>query len=253
MRRGFLMALMVCTSGLILSACSGDTDKKMAAEVDLSTIPGQFSYAIGHESVNLVRLISTVELDESAFLRGVQNALEQTSPLLSEADMELVKSLVAREERDFRNAQIEKMATHNKQEQQDFLKNNKPEKELITTDSGLRYEILTPGSGAKPTLADTVRAQMKITSLSGQIIDSTYQKGAPLRIKVAGNIPAWEEALLLTKEGGHSRFYVPYQLAYGEEGNFMTGVQVGPCQMLIMELELLEIETQTDLSDGSQP
>ena len=109
--------------------------------------------------------------------------------------------------------------------------------DLITTDSGLQYEILASGSGATPGPTDTVSAHYHGTFEDGKVFDSSVDRGEPIDFPVDGVIAGWTEALQLMKEGDKWRLIVPPELGYGSNG-------VGPIPgntTLVFEVELLVV------------
>jgi FKBP-type peptidyl-prolyl cis-trans isomerase FklB len=123
-------------------------------------------------------------------------------------------------------------------EGQKFLDENKKRPNIITTKSGLQYEILNAGFGPKPLASDKVTTHYHGTLLDGKVFDSSVQRGEPIEFPVNGVIQGWQEALQLMPKGSKWRLYVPYNLAYGERG---AGGSIGPYSTLIFEVELLKI------------
>ncbi|MBM3421231.1 MAG: FKBP-type peptidyl-prolyl cis-trans isomerase, partial [Bacteroidetes bacterium] len=112
---------------------------------------------------------------------------------------------------------------------------------IIVTESGLQYEVLTMGTGAKPTTEDVVKVHYKGDLIDGQTFDSSYESGEPVSFGVTGVIPGWVEGLQLMPVGSKFKFYIPYTLAYGEAG---AGGVIPPYATLVFEVELLEIVKQ---------
>jgi FKBP-type peptidyl-prolyl cis-trans isomerase FklB len=121
---------------------------------------------------------------------------------------------------------------------QKFLDENKKRPNIITTASGLQYEIMNAGFGPKPLATDKVTTHYHGTLLDGKVFDSSVQRGEPIEFPVNGVIQGWQEALQLMPKGSKWRLYVPYNLAYGERG---AGGSIGPYSTLIFEVELLKI------------
>ncbi|MDD5272033.1 MAG: FKBP-type peptidyl-prolyl cis-trans isomerase [Methylovulum sp.] len=120
-----------------------------------------------------------------------------------------------------------------------FLTANAKKANIITTNSGLQYEILTPGTGNKsPNLTDTVTVNYRGTKIDGQEFDSSDIHGEPATFPLNALITGWREGLLFMKEGAKYRFYIPSELAYGESG----GGAVEPNEALIFDVELLKIK-----------
>ncbi len=119
-----------------------------------------------------------------------------------------------------------------------FLTENGNRAEVTTLASGLQYEVITEGSGAMPGPTDQVTTHYHGTLIDGAVFDSSVQRGQPATFPVNGVIPGWVEALQLMKTGSKWRLFVPYNLAYGEQG---AGDMIKPFSTLIFEVELLSI------------
>jgi len=123
-------------------------------------------------------------------------------------------------------------------EGQEFLANNSKKEGVVTLESGLQYEIIKAGEGAKPSLTSTVTTHYHGTKIDGSVFDSSVERGSPASFPVNGVIAGWTEALQLMPLGSKWRLFVPSNLAYGDRG---AGGQIGPHTTLIFEVELLEI------------
>ncbi len=119
-----------------------------------------------------------------------------------------------------------------------YLAENKKREGVIVTNSGLQYEILTTGTGAKPKATDTVRCHYEGRLLNGEVFDSSYARKAPADFPVNGVIPGWVEALQLMPVGSKWRLHIPSELAYGQQ---QVSEQIQPNSTLIFDVELLEI------------
>lgn len=119
-----------------------------------------------------------------------------------------------------------------------FLAENAGRDSVITTASGLQYEIITQGDGEKPTADSTVRTHYRGTLIDGTEFDSSYSRNQPTEFPVNGVIAGWTEALQLMPVGSKWKLFIPYQLAYGDRG---AGGAIGPYQALVFEIELLAI------------
>ena len=108
----------------------------------------------------------------------------------------------------------------------------------MTTASGLQYEIMTAGTGSTPKATDTVTTHYHGTLLDGTVFDSSVERGQPIDFPVNRVIAGWTEALQLMKTGAKYRLYIPYNLAYGEQG---AGGQIGPFSALIFDVELIKV------------
>jgi FKBP-type peptidyl-prolyl cis-trans isomerase FklB len=166
------------------------------------------------------------------FLKAMEDVLNETPLALSEEKIgEILNSYFAElQENTF--AEIKK-------EGELFLVENAKKEGVISLESGLQYEIITEGKGEKPGLTDVVTTHYHGTLINGNIFDSSVHRGQPASFPVNGVIKGWTEALQLMPLGSKWKLYVPYHLAYGEQG---AGQAIGPYTTLVFEVELLEIK-----------
>lgn len=108
------------------------------------------------------------------------------------------------------------------------------------TESGLRYAVVTPGTGKSPSAESRVKVHYTGKLLDGTVFDSSVQRGEPITFPLQGVIKGWTEGLQLMKEGGTTVFYIPSNLAYGEQGT--PGGPIPPNAPLIFEVQLLEVD-----------
>lgn len=118
-----------------------------------------------------------------------------------------------------------------------FLAENAKKPGVVTTASGLQYQVITEGTGATPGATDNVTVHYQGTTLDGKEFDSSYKRGAPATFPLNRVIAGWTEGLQLMKEGGKSRLFIPSNLAYGERG---AGRDIGPNAALIFDVELIK-------------
>jgi FKBP-type peptidyl-prolyl cis-trans isomerase FklB len=134
-------------------------------------------------------------------------------------------------------AKNEKSAA-NLQAGQDFLEANRQKPGIVTLPSGLQYEVITEGAGAKPSVADKVTCHYHGTLIDGTVFDSSVTRGQPATFPLNMVIKGWTEGLQLMPQGSKWRFFIPPHLGYGER---QTGAHIGPNSTLIFEVELLGI------------
>jgi FKBP-type peptidyl-prolyl cis-trans isomerase FklB len=120
-----------------------------------------------------------------------------------------------------------------------FLAENKTKPGIHTTPSGLQYEVIEEGTGAKPTAEDTVEVHYHGTLIDGSVFDSSVQRGTPATFGVDQVIKGWTEALQLMTEGSKYRLYIPQDLAYGAQPH--PGGPIKPFMALIFDVELIAI------------
>ena len=136
-------------------------------------------------------------------------------------------------------AMVEKRSQKNRAEGEAFLAENTKKEGVITTASGLQYEILIKGNGRKPSPSDRVKVHYHGTTLDGNVFDSSVDRGTPAEFGVTQVIAGWIEGLQLMPVGSKWRFYIPQELAYGANPDPRGPIQ--PYAMLIFEVELLDI------------
>lgn len=127
----------------------------------------------------------------------------------------------------------------NREEGNAFLAKNKTVPGVVTTASGLQYQIIRPGSGERPTPASKVRVNYEGKLLDGTVFDSSYQRGQPVEFGLGQVIKGWTEGVSLMPVGSKYRFWIPGELAYGETGT--QGGPIGPNATLTFDVELLSV------------
>ncbi|MDX2506528.1 MAG: FKBP-type peptidyl-prolyl cis-trans isomerase [Gammaproteobacteria bacterium] len=120
----------------------------------------------------------------------------------------------------------------------EYLANNKSQEGVVETESGLQYKILTLGEGTQhPVAKDTVKVHYHGTLLDGRVFDSSVDRGQPISFALNQVIPGWTEGVQLMVVGEKTRFFIPANLAYGNQA---MG-KIEPGSMLIFDVELLGI------------
>jgi FKBP-type peptidyl-prolyl cis-trans isomerase FkpA len=130
------------------------------------------------------------------------------------------------------------MGSINSAEGDKFLLENRTKEGVQLTDSGLQYQVVVMGDGAKPAATDTVTVHYRGTLLNGEEFDSSYSRNEPTTFQLNQVIPGWTEGVQLMPLGSKFKFFIPPDLAYGPNG----GGPIGPNATLIFEVELLGIE-----------
>lgn len=121
-----------------------------------------------------------------------------------------------------------------------FLAENGKKTGIVTTASGLQYEVLTKGTGTKsPSATDLVEVNYEGKLLDGKVFDSSYKRGESISFPLNRVIKGWTEGLQLMTEGAKYRLYIPSDLAYGERG---AGRDIPANAALIFDVELLKIK-----------
>ena len=198
----------------------------------------RISYALGLSMGNNFKASGIKEINVQDFADGVAAVYSGLAPRMSydEAKAEIQRFFGEMQKE--QEEQAARMADVNAKAGREFLLENGKRVEVKTTESGLQYEVLTEGKGAKPTASDKVTVHYTGKLIDGTVFDSSVERGEPATFGVTPVIPGWVEALQLMSEGAKYRLYIPSQLAYGPQG----AGPIGPNQTLIFDVELLKIE-----------
>lgn len=189
------------------------------------------SYALGLSIGNNFQNSGIQNLQIEDFVKGLKDVLEEKNPEISYDEAKQVINEF------FMQLQKEKLEL-NKKAGEEFLNINKGKAGVVTLPSGLQYQVLTKGTGAKPTANDKVKCHYHGTLINGTVFDSSVQRGEPAVFGVSQVIPGWVEALLLMEVGSKWRLFIPSDLAYGEHG---AGDAIEPNSALVFDVELLDI------------
>jgi FKBP-type peptidyl-prolyl cis-trans isomerase FklB len=190
------------------------------------------SYAMGLSAGQFLKAQGVENLNYALLNKAIEQSL-QNKP--TSFDMQAANAVMER----FARTGFTKKAAAEKDKGRQFLLQNKKKAGVTETASGLQYEVLTPGQGAKPTHTDTVVVHYAGKLLSGREFDSSYKRGQPLTIPVTGVISGWTEALQLMPAGSKWRLYIPSDQAYGDTG---AGRDIPGGATLVFDVELLEVK-----------
>ena len=189
------------------------------------------SYALGLSIGNNFQSSGIKQLQVADFVKGLEDVLGEKQPAISYEEAKQVINDY------FMKLQQERLEI-NKQAGAEFLEINRHKEGVVELPSGLQYEILKQGTGAKPSANDKVKCHYHGTLINGTVFDSSVQRGEPATFGVSQVIPGWVEALQLMPVGSKWRLFIPSNLAYGEHG---AGDVIEPNSTLIFDVELLDI------------
>jgi len=175
-----------------------------------------------------------VDMDAAAVVQGIEDALAGAEPKMPAADMrqtlaDLKKKVVAEQRKRSVERELDLLA-----EGEAFLKENAGKADVVTTDSGLQYEIIKEGTGKSPGPQDQVTVHYTGTLIDGKQFDSSHKRGEPATFRLDGVIKGWSEGLQLMKEGGKAKLFIPPSLAYGDRGPLGH-------RTLIFDVELISV------------
>ena len=230
------LIVMTAVIALMLGSCG----KSALKNAKLKTKQDSLSYAFGIVNYNALKQDSLI-LDPMLVAKAMQDG-KDTVPLMAD-DIARSYIMVFINEREARKAQ--QKAELDKEVYKDFiaqneafLAKNKEKAGITTTASGLQYEVLTMGTGPKPTAESTVKVNYVGTLIDGTEFDSSIKRNEPAQFPVSGVIAGWTEALQLMPVGSKFRLFLPQSIAYGASG---AGEAIKPYSTLVFEVELLEI------------
>ncbi len=229
----------VAVASIVLVGCGAE--KEPAAPVEkpytLETEQQKLGYSLGLMLGERLKA-DVEELDVDALRRAVETVYSGAEPLLKPEEVEATMMAFQKKKVEEQQAALTKMAEENLTKGQAFMAENAKKEGVVTTESGLQYEVLTAGEGASPVAEDTVKVHYRGSLINGTDFDSSYSRGEPVSFPLNGVIPGWTEGLQLMKVGGKARLVLPAELAYGPGG---MGEAIGPNETLVFEVELLEI------------
>ena len=229
------------TAAITLAACNQEAPMDAAeAELSLETENQRLSYGVALGlGRNMARDGMMVDVD--AFAAGLEDAVSGAPQRLT--DEEIQAEMVAFQERinAERQATATALADANASASAAFLTENGAREGVVTTESGLQYEVLEAGEGPTPGPDDRVSVHYRGTLIDGTEFDSSYARGEPVTFGVGQVIAGWTEALQLMAVGSKYKLAIPSELAYGAGG---AGERIGPNAALVFEVELLGIPTQ---------
>jgi len=182
-----------------------------------------------------------IPVNGDLIIKGLRDGLGGAPGLLTNDEIQAAMTEFQQQMMAKQQEKMKAVGEKNKKEADEFLAANKTKPGVITTASGLQYQVLQEGTGPVPKPTDQVTVNYKGTLLDGKVFDSSYERNQPATFTVGQVIPGWVEALQLMKVGSKFKLFIPPALAYGENG---AGQEIGPNSLLIFEVELLKAEAQ---------
>ncbi len=247
MKKNLVMASLagIAVCGLVFGSCNqapkaedeqGEKQETVKQGRGLASLEDSISYAYGVGIAdNLTQNLESMpaDINLNVFMKAFELTMKGETGKLKikpeEAYQVFQKCIMAI---------MEQRAQANKKAAAEFMAENGKREGVVTTESGLQYEVLVAGEGAKPTATDRVSVHYHGTLLDGTVFDSSVERGNSVQFGVSQVIPGWTEGLQLMSVGSKYKLYIPSQLAYGDQG---AGDVIEPGAMLIFEVELLDI------------
>lgn len=196
------------------------------------------SYALGLNIGKQLASMGAEGLNIDDFAQAIKDVLAGKEQM-TVAESQNVVTKFFQEAEAKQRAKAAELGKAAKAEGEKYLAENAKKDGVITTKSGLQYMVLTEGTGKSPKASDSVKCHYEGFLIDGTVFDSSVQRGEPATFPLGGVIAGWTEGLQLMKEGGKTRFFIPYHLAYGEAG---AAGSIPPYATLIFDVELIEVK-----------
>ena len=228
------IALIIALALPLVMVAQEKQEKTYKPSAKLKTLQDSVSYAVGLDVFqNLSQNMGEFGINWEVFKKGIEDAAKQ-KPGYNADQMQKVFQSYQNEMQRLYNAKLEK----NIAEGQKFLEENKKNKSVIVTESGLQYKVNKEGTGKSPQANSTVKCHYTGTLIDGTKFDSSYDRNQPLTMPLNQLIKGWGEGLQLMKEGANYTFYIPNELAYGQQ---QAGI-IPPGAVIIFDVELIKVE-----------
>ncbi|MBF1535082.1 MAG: FKBP-type peptidyl-prolyl cis-trans isomerase [Prevotella salivae] len=196
------------------------------------------SYALGIGIGRQLSQMGAADLNIDDFTQAIKDVIAGDLKLGDAEAQQIVQEFFAKQE-EKQKAEAAEKGKAAKQDGEKFLAENGKKEGVITTASGLQYQVLREGNGQSPKATDTVECHYEGTLIDGTKFDSSYDRGQTATFPLNQVIAGWTEGLQLMKEGGKYRFFIPYELGYGERG---AGASIPPFSTLVFDVELVSVK-----------
>lgn len=227
----------LCLATFVMTS-PGNAQDDSAAQVD-----DQLGYFLGFTVGNsfVQQGFQPSDFTVEGMNQGLQDALSEKDPALSDEQLQEIQGKIQammQKRQAERMAELKKQGVMNKEKSALWLKQNAKAKGIKELEGGLQYKVVTEGEGASPSAEDTVAVHYTGKLTNGDVFDSSVERGQPAKFPVGRVIQGWQMALQKMKVGSKWMLYIPPELAYGENG---SPPKIGPNEVLVFEVELLEI------------
>jgi FKBP-type peptidyl-prolyl cis-trans isomerase FklB len=223
-----IVSLTSCNGGLFKK-----TDTAQSETMDLTNETSKLSYALGLSIANNLKGQGVDSLDTPAFEKALND-------VMAGGDVQMTEQEANTFIQQYFQLMADEKSKAAKEEGETFLTENAKKEGVVTTESGLQYQVVVEGTGVKPASAmDKVKVHYTGMLIDGTVFDSSVERGQPAEFGLNQVIRGWTEGVQLMNEGSKYRFFIPYDLAYGERG---SGGTIPGYATLIFDVELLEVK-----------
>ncbi len=226
------LVILAVATAMIVSSCN---PKSSVTGTKVKSTDDSLAYALGIANY-FYYMSDSIDIDPVLLAKGMLDAKAGKNTLDEQSAQGFVMTYMQKRQAE----KMKAMYGKNIDEGEKFLSENKKRDGVQETTSGLQYEVITQGTGPKPGPTDVVKVHYTGTLLDSTKFDSSVDRGEPASFGVNQVIKGWQEAIQLMPVGSKYKFYIPYELAYGEQGQG----PIPPYSTLVFEVELLDIVKQ---------
>ena len=198
----------------------------------------KLSYALGLGIGRQLARMGATGLDIDDFATAIKDVLAGRETKVADSEAQTIVQEFFRKQEEKANAAMAEKGKKAKAEGEQYLAENAAKEGVVTLPSGLQYKVLKEGNGQKPKATDKVKCHYEGFLIDGTVFDSSVQRGEPAVFPLNQVIAGWTEGLQLMQEGAKYRFFIPYQLGYGERG---AGASIPPFATLVFDVELIAV------------
>ena len=199
----------------------------------------KLSYALGIGIGSQLAGMGAKELNIDDFAQAIKDVISGAGLKVDNAEAQTLVQNFFQEQEAKQQAAAAEAGKAAKAAGEAFLAENAKKDGVVTLPSGLQYQVLKEGNGKKPSATDQVVCHYEGTLIDGTVFDSSYKRNEPATFGLNQVIAGWTEGVQLMSEGAKYRFFIPYNLAYGERG---AGVQIPPFAALVFDVELIQVK-----------
>lgn len=199
----------------------------------------KLSYALGIGIGSQLAGMGAKELNIDDFAQAIKDVISGSELKVDNAEAQTLVQNFFQEQEAKQQAAAAEAGKAAKAAGETFLAENGKKDGVVTLPSGLQYQVLKEGNGKKPSATDQVVCHYEGTLIDGTVFDSSYKRNQPATFGLNQVIAGWTEGVQLMQEGAKYRFFIPYNLAYGERG---AGAQIPPFAALVFDVELIEVK-----------
>ena len=199
----------------------------------------KLSYALGIGIGSQLAGMGAKELNIDDFAQAIKDVISGAGLKVDNAEAQTLVQNFFQEQEAKQQAAAAEAGKAAKAAGEAFLAENAKKDGVVTLPSGLQYQVLKEGNGKKPSATDQVVCHYEGTLIDGTVFDSSYKRNEPATFGLNQVIAGWTEGVQLMSEGAKDRFFIPYNLAYGERG---AGAQIPPFAALVFDVELIQVK-----------